>query len=69
MFPRFTQANIEVYAYDQRGFGKTGLKNQNLGITGGWKVIKEDITDALKVAKQPGVPLILFGHSMVGNNV
>uniref|UniRef100_A0A1D1YVV2 Putative serine hydrolase C5E4.05c n=1 Tax=Anthurium amnicola TaxID=1678845 RepID=A0A1D1YVV2_9ARAE len=67
MFPRFAQANIEVYAYDQRGFGKTGLKNQNLGITGGWKVIQEDITDALKVAKQPGVPLILFGHSMGGS--
>ncbi|CAJ0835609.1 6771_t:CDS:2, partial [Entrophospora sp. SA101] len=66
VFDKFQLKNIEVYAFDQRGFGQTGKKNKNLGITGGWKVAMADITEALIRKRRKGVPQFLFGHSMGG---
>ncbi|RIB20355.1 Alpha/Beta hydrolase protein [Gigaspora rosea] len=66
VFDKFGRKNIEVYAYDQRGFGKTADKYNNKGQTGGWNVIKKDITEALISQRREGIPQFLMGHSMGG---
>lgn len=66
VFSEFQRANIEVFSYDQRGFGHTGMKNKNLGVTGGWKVATDDITYVLRTRRREGIPQFLFGHSMGG---
>ena len=57
-----------VYAPDFRGHGRTAAGDQNLGWGGadGWN---ETLRDLQRLAErvrteQPGVPLVLFGHSM-----
>ncbi|CAJ0764891.1 21741_t:CDS:2 [Entrophospora sp. SA101] len=66
VFEKFQLKNIEVYAFDQRGFGNTAVKNKNPGISGGWKVSMVDITEALIRKRRKGTPQFLFGHSMGG---
>lgn len=67
MFPKFSSKNIEVYAFDQRGFGQTAVWNNNRGYTSGWEVAMNDITEALITQRKPGIPQFLMGHSMVNN--
>jgi alpha-beta hydrolase superfamily lysophospholipase len=57
-----------VYAPDFRGHGRTAGGDQDLGWGGadGWNETLHDLQRlAVRVrAEQPGVPLVLFGHSM-----
>ncbi len=69
-FARFMAENgFAVYGDDHRGHGKTGQKQGILGKIAekdGYKLITDDLkrlTDLAK-AEHPGVPVILFGHSM-----
>ena len=60
-------AGFVVYAQDHRGHGATGdpADYGNLG-AGGWTALVEDIgllSEKIR-ADHPGLPLILFGHSM-----
>ncbi|CAG8706487.1 23436_t:CDS:2 [Cetraspora pellucida] len=66
VFDKFGKNNIEVFAYDQRGFGETAVKYNNHGSSGGWKVIEADITHALTSQRKEGIPQFLMGHSMGG---
>ncbi|CAG8737631.1 17598_t:CDS:2, partial [Cetraspora pellucida] len=66
VFDKFGKNNIEVFAYDQRGFGETAAKYNNQGSSGGWKVIEADITHALTSQRKEGIPQFLMGHSMGG---
>jgi alpha-beta hydrolase superfamily lysophospholipase len=62
-----TDAGYVVYAQDQRGHGATADPEApgDLG-EGGWPALVDDISllTARIRAEQPGVPLILLGHSM-----
>ncbi|KAG0243607.1 hypothetical protein BGW41_001818 [Actinomortierella wolfii] len=69
VFEQFAKANIQVSAYDQRGFGQTGKKSKALGNTGGYAKAIPDITAALERAKIEGVPQFLMGHSYGGSLV
>ncbi|GAA5856122.1 hypothetical protein JCM8547_002990 [Rhodosporidiobolus lusitaniae] len=68
-FPRFADKGICVFAYDQRGFGRTATytATKSNGVTS-WAQQLEDLEHFLKHAKSlnPTVPLFLFGHSMGG---
>ena len=60
----FTNHNIAVYAYDQRGFG-------NAPVRGRWSSTGAMTLDLktlirLVVQKHPGLPVYLLGHSMGG---
>lgn len=62
------QSGYAALALDLRGHGKT-IKNGLKGYfakKNGWRLVLEDIKSLVDEAKQayPGVPLILFGHSM-----
>ena len=62
--PEFTAAGIQVYAYDQRGFGET----RERGIWPGSERLQMDavIASELLCLRHPGVPLFLLGESMGG---
>ncbi|KAF7296044.1 Hydrolase-4 domain-containing protein [Mycena kentingensis (nom. inval.)] len=74
--PEFAKRGINVFAFDERGFGKTALdkanksKNSAYGKTSGPDQM-EDIKWALgHVAEAfPGLPVFLAGHSMGGGEV
>ena len=62
----FNEANIAVWGYDQQGFGKSEGKR---GHAPNLDAYLDDIGLLLdKVAESyPGLPVILYGHSMGGN--
>jgi acylglycerol lipase len=71
--PLFSERGIAVFAFDQRGFGKTALdaeghksKHSAYGKTS-WSEQMADIGWAIGHAKEefPGLPIFLMGHSMV----
>ncbi len=58
-----------VLTYDQRGHGESAKTEKALGFfakTRGWKLLIQDCFDMVSLIKSeyPGVPCILFGHSM-----
>jgi alpha-beta hydrolase superfamily lysophospholipase len=62
---RFADAGIAVSAVDLRGFGRSGGRRAYLDR---WSQYHDDVQDQLAAvrASSPGVPLILYGHSMGG---
>ena len=60
IFQMFSKDGISVFSYDQRGFGKTGIANNNLGYTGGMDLVLSDIKDAISRAKVPNKKLFLM---------
>ena len=66
-----SQAGFHVYAHDHRGHGLTRAPDApqgRLAAKDGWRLVLADV-DAVhaRIAEEhPGLPLILFGHSMGG---
>ena len=60
----FNQRKLAVYAYDQRGFGKSPTRGQ----WSGWQAMGEDLTTFITLIKQahPGTPVYILGDSMGG---
>lgn len=61
-------AGYVVYANDHRGHGKTAGSLEKAGIAGadGWNRMVDDmklLSDRIR-SENPGLPLVLFGHSM-----
>jgi alpha-beta hydrolase superfamily lysophospholipase len=61
-------AGFEVYANDHRGHGRTARSPQSFGDfgPGGWDALVADVVTLTRIARssQPGLPVILVGHSM-----
>lgn len=62
--PWLADHGISVYAYDQRGFGKS----PDPGIWAGGDTMRNDLDDAVEAAhaKFPGLPVYALGESMGG---
>lgn len=61
---------IAVYAFDQRGWGKSVLEKRHRGLTGATPQVLDDITEFLRtIPSSPPAPLFLMGHSMGGAEV
>ncbi len=60
---RMAAAGIAVSAYDHRGHGKSAGKR---AYTETWDHMLDDVQDRLAASRQPGIPAILYGHSMGG---
>lgn len=62
------EQNYVVYAYDQRGHGKTGQKTNSRGYLGndGFRQLVRDAHQVIDYARceYPGRPVILLGHSL-----
>ena len=72
VFPAWSARDIAVFAYDQRGFGRTALDSENKSKDSSyaktsWKEQLQDLEWAINHAKSEfgSVPLFLYGHSMV----
>jgi alpha-beta hydrolase superfamily lysophospholipase len=63
-----TDAGYAVYAVDHRGHGRTADAYGRFGVArpGGWAAIVRDTRELTERIQQehPGVPIVLFGHSM-----
>jgi alpha-beta hydrolase superfamily lysophospholipase len=64
-----TDKGFAVYADDHRGHGKSALDEADVGHfadDGGWDKVLGDLRQLQGIAREahPGVPLVLFGHSM-----
>ncbi|KAI0700467.1 lysophospholipase [Cytidiella melzeri] len=75
---KWASRGIAVFAYDERGFGRTALDKEHkspgsvYGRTGGMKERMSDLEWAIKHARalfSGEVPLFLMGHSMAGGMV
>lgn len=62
----FQEANLAVIRFDLRGHGRSEGKR---GHARGYKFLLDDVSLLMRFARQrfPGIPLILFGHSLGGN--
>ncbi|GAB7354383.1 hypothetical protein MBLNU459_g4884t1 [Dothideomycetes sp. NU459] len=68
-FTRLTDQGIEVYAFDQRGWGRSVRSKADRGLTGPTSTVLNDITSMLRtlvVVPPPAPPLFVMGHSMGG---
>ncbi|GAA5864113.1 hypothetical protein JCM3774_006385 [Rhodotorula dairenensis] len=69
VFPKYAQQGIAVFAFDQRGFGKTATytPKHSQGVTS-WPQQFADIDFFLShvLKLYPVVPVFLYGHSMGG---
>ncbi|KAJ9075264.1 hypothetical protein DSO57_1037787 [Entomophthora muscae] len=69
IFTRFAGNGIKVLAFDQVGYGETGMKMNDLGGARGAEQLLLDMTKAIDEIHKPGVPLFLMGHSFGGLGV
>ena len=60
--PYWAARNVSVYAYDQRGFGRS----PEFGRWAGGAALKQDLRAVIAAvrAENPGLPLYVVGHSM-----
>ncbi len=56
-------AGLEVHAYDHRGFGGSGGRR---GHVDRWSQLLSDLEERVVSVRRPGLPLVLYGHSMGG---
>lgn len=64
-----TTAGYAVYGDDHRGHGRTAVSDEDLGFLAehrGWATLVDDLHRLMGRIREehPGVPLIMFGHSM-----
>ncbi|KAK9761362.1 hypothetical protein K7432_013795 [Basidiobolus ranarum] len=64
----FGARGIQLFTFDQRGFGKTGYRSPPLGHTDGFDKVLKDVDYFVQKARYSdlSVPHFLFGHSMGG---
>ncbi|KAF2192667.1 alpha/beta-hydrolase [Zopfia rhizophila CBS 207.26] len=68
-FPTLASKGIEVYTFDQRGWGRSVLRPSEKGLTGPTTRVLQDITSFIKTVTPCSIPLFLMGHSMGGGEV
>jgi acylglycerol lipase len=72
LFPTLASRGIEIYSFDQRGWGRTVTTKASRGATGPTSLVTSDINDVLlHVLEQAptNVPTFLGGHSMGGGEI
>ena len=62
---KFTEANLTVYRYDNRGHGKSGGERAHLNDFNDFILDADSIVEYVKHEK-PNVPVFMLGHSMGG---
>jgi len=69
-FSRLASQGIQVFGWDQRGWGRSASKPSEWGLTGPTTQVVADVAAFVKDKLGPGdVPLFVMGHSMGGGEV
>ncbi|KAF2275857.1 alpha/beta-hydrolase [Westerdykella ornata] len=68
-FDALASHGIEIYTFDQRGWGRSVTKPSERGLTGPTTRVLDDITSFMKTVIPSPIPLFLVGHSMGGGEV
>lgn len=68
-FSALASKGIEVFTFDQRGWGRSVTKTSERGDTGPTAQVLDDITSFVKTVIPSPVPLFIMGHSMGGGEV
>lgn len=66
LFRYFTAQGIQVFAFDQRGWGRSVKTPSDRGVTGPTSQVLMDIASFIESKLSPDAPLFVFGHSMGG---
>ncbi|KAE9379790.1 lysophospholipase-like protein [Stipitochalara longipes BDJ] len=66
LFPDLAARGIEVFGFDQRGWGRSVHKDSEKGLTGPTSLVTSDIVSVIKSHLPSTVPLFVMGHSMGG---
>ena len=69
LFPTLALRGIEVYSFDQRGWGRSVHKPSQKGLTGNTEKVLGDITSFINKLPESELPLFVMGHSMGGAEV
>ncbi|KAG9512138.1 alpha/beta-hydrolase, partial [Aureobasidium melanogenum] len=69
LFDHLANQGIDVYAFDQRGWGRSVHNKHERGLTGPTTRVLADITSMLRTLLPTPVPLFLMGHSMGGAEI
>ncbi|KAM3439674.1 hypothetical protein NHJ13734_003614 [Beauveria thailandica] len=68
-FPKLSEAGIQVFGFDQRGWGKSTTKKAERGLTGPTSVVISDVAAFIEDKLPSNVPVFVMGHSMGGGEV
>lgn len=70
-FPAFAEQGIQVFGFDQRGWGRSVKKPSDKGLTGPTPTVIADVVAFVSehVPAPDGTPVFLMGHSMGGGEV
>ncbi|KAK4082159.1 uncharacterized protein Triagg1_1971 [Trichoderma aggressivum f. europaeum] len=68
-FPRLAEQGIQVFAWDQRGWGRSVNRPADKGLTGPTALVVADIVAFIQEKLPSDVPVFVMGHSMGGGEV
>jgi alpha-beta hydrolase superfamily lysophospholipase len=60
---RFAAAGIAAASFDHRGFGASAGRRADIER---WAIYLDDIEDRLAASRRPGLPAVIYGHSLGG---
>lgn len=68
-FPKLAEHGIEVFAWDQRGWGRSVTKPAEKGLTGPTSRVVADVAAFIQDKLPSDVPVFVMGHSMGGGEI
>ncbi|KAJ3499149.1 hypothetical protein NLG97_g574 [Lecanicillium saksenae] len=68
-FPKLNEAGIQVFGFDQRGWGKSTTNKAEWGLTGPTSLVISDVAAFIEDKLPSDVPVFVMGHSMGGGEV
>jgi len=66
LFQNLASRGIEVYGFDQRGWGRSVYKPSEKGNTGPTETVLSDLVSVINTQLPSSVPVFILGHSMGG---
>ncbi|TQV99159.1 hypothetical protein V2A60_004653 [Cordyceps javanica] len=68
-FPKLNAAGIQVFGFDQRGWGKSTTTKAERGLTGPTSLVISDVAAFIEDKLPSNIPVFVMGHSMGGGEV
>jgi acylglycerol lipase len=69
LFSRLMAHGIQIFAWDQRGWGRSVMKQSEKGLTGGTTRVLADVAAFIEDKMPSKVPIFVMGHSAGGGTL